>query len=396
MMRYIPEPAAFWGRGLVALAVAWRILTHQKGRTALAVGGIFVAILLIFVELGFFVAVPQGGLFIYDHMRFDLLVVSNRYVYQTEPGVFARARLDQVRANPDVARASAVYIGGAKWQDPRGGKRIEASVVGVDPRSEVFAVPSILAQSRVLEQPDMVLVDSQTRPVFGPLDTGRVIDLGGHKVTIGGRYALGTGFLGLAVVLASEDTFFRIFGAGPRPRPRDTVNLGLVTLKPGADLDKVADALRKVLPGDTQVLTRNELTAKEVAFWTTKTGTGLIFGSGLIVAFVVGIMILYQTLATQITRQLPQFAMLKAIGHTNRRLEAIVLIEAMLMTLAAFLPAVAVALWVYSVIRAQTLLPVTMTPMQLAGVFAVGVVMSAISAMLSLLRLRRADPAEIF
>ena len=84
-------------------------------------------------------------------------------------------------------------------------------------------------------------------------------------------------------------------------------------------------------------------------------------------------MILYQTLATQITRQLPQFAMLKAIGHTNRLLEAIVLIEAMLMMLAAFLPAVGVSLWVYSVIRAQTLLPVTMAPMQLAGVFAVGV-----------------------
>ena len=187
---------------------------------------------------------------------------------------------------------------------------------------------------------------------------------------------LGTGFLGLAVVLASEDTFFRIFGTGPRPRPRDTVNLGLVTLKPGADPDKVAQALREVLPDDTQVFTRAELAANEVAFWTTKTGTGLIFGSGLVVAFIVGIMILYQTLATQITRQLPQFAMLKAIGHTNRLLEAIVLIEAMLMMLAAFLPAVGLSLWVYSVIRAQTLLPVTMAPMQLAGVFAVGVFMS--------------------
>ena len=236
-----------------------------------------------------------------------------------------------------------------------------------------------MAQSQVLERPDTVLVDRQTRAIFGPLDTGRVIDLDGHKVTIGGRYTLGTGFLGLAVVLASEDTFFRIFGTGPRPRPRDTVNLGLVTLKPGADPDKVARALREVLPDDTQVLTRDELAANEVAFWTTKTGTGLIFGSGLIVAFIVGIMILYQTLATQITRQLPQFAMLKAIGHTNRLLEAIVLIEAMLVMLAAFLPAVGVSLWVYSVIRAQTLLPVTMTPMQLAGVFAVGVVMSAIA-----------------
>jgi putative ABC transport system permease protein len=380
----------------VAFAVAWRILTHQKGRTALAVGGIFVAILLIFIELGFFIAVPQGGLLVYDHMRFDLLVTSNRYVNQSESGTFAPARLDQVRANPEVAQASPVYIGGAKWQDPRGGQRIDATVIGFEPGSGVFSVPDVLAQVHLLEDPDTVLVDSQTRSIFGPLDTGRVIDLGGHKVTIVGRYTLGTGFLGLAVALASEDTFFRIFGTGPRPRPRDTVNLGLVTLKPGASPDAVARALRGVLPADTKVFTRAELDANEVAFWTTKTGTGLIFGSGLIVAFIVGIMILYQTLATQITRQLPQFAMLKAIGHTNRLLEGIVLIEAMLVMLAAFLPAVGVSLWVYSVIRAQTLLPVTMTPVQLAGVFAVGVFMSAISAMLSLVRLRRADPAEIF
>jgi putative ABC transport system permease protein len=380
----------------VAFSVAWRILTYQKGRTALAVGGIFVAILLIFVELGFFIAVPQGGLLFYDNMRFDLLVTSTHYVHQSESGTFARARLAQVRANPDVARASAVYIGGTKWQDPDGGKRIDASVIGFDPGSSIFTVPDILVQSHLLEHKDTVLVDRQTRDIFGSLDPGRVVDLGGHKVTIGGRYTLGTGFLGLAVVLASEETFFGIFGTGPRPRPRDTINLGLVTLKPGADPDTVAGALRDVLPADTQIFTRDQLAANEVAFWTTKTGTGLIFGSGLVVAFVVGIMILYQTLATQITRQLPQFAMLKAIGHTNRLLEAIVLIQAMVVMLAAFLPAVGVSLWVYSVIRAQTLLPATMTLTQLAGVFAIGVFMSVVSGLLSLLRLRRADPAEIF
>ena len=46
------------------LQIAWRILVDQKGRTALATGGIFVAILLVFIELGFFVAVPQGGMLI--------------------------------------------------------------------------------------------------------------------------------------------------------------------------------------------------------------------------------------------------------------------------------------------------------------------------------------------
>ena len=171
----------------MAFSVAWRILTHQKGRTALAIGGIFVAILLLFVELGFFIAVPRGGMLIYDKMRFDLLVTSNRYVFQSESGTFPRARLDQVRANPDVAQAAPIYIGSAKWQDPGGGPRIDASVIGIEPGSAVFAVPEIDAQQAVLERPDTVLVDSQTRAIFGPLDTGRMVDLGGKKFTIGGR-----------------------------------------------------------------------------------------------------------------------------------------------------------------------------------------------------------------
>jgi putative ABC transport system permease protein len=150
------------------------------------------------------------------------------------------------------------------------------------------------------------------------------------------------------------------------------------------------------LLNDTQVFTRPELNAHEVSFWTTRTGTGLIFGSGLIVAFVVGIMVLYQTLATQITRQLPQFATLKAIGYSNGFLNAIVLIEAILVMLVAFVPAFAAALVIYAVIRGQTLLPVAMTATELGGVLAATLLMSVISALLSLGRLRRADPAEIF
>src|SRR5207244_5653234 len=66
------------------------------------------------------------------------------------------------------------------------------------------------------------------------------LPISGRPMTIGGQYVLGTGFLGLGVVLASEADFFRMF---PQ-RPPDAVNLGLVTLKPGADPDRVARQLR--------------------------------------------------------------------------------------------------------------------------------------------------------
>ena len=372
--------------------IAWRILVHQKGRTALALGGIFIAILLIFVELGFFIAVPQGGMLIYDHMRLDLLVSSNKYIFQAESWQFPRTRLDEVGKNPGVAQVKPVYLGGAKWQDLGGGLRLDIAVLGSDPQARLFASPEVDRQIEVLERPNTVLVDSQTRPIFGPLEPGRAVEINGRRVTIGGQYDLGTGFLGLGVVLVSEANFFRIF---PTRRP-EAVSLGLVALKPGADPDQVARELRAALPNDTQIFTRPELSSHEVSFWTTRTGTGLIFGSGLVVAFVVGIMVLYQTLATQITRQLPQFATLKAIGYSSAFLNAIVLIEAVLVMVIAFVPALAAALGVYSVIRGATLLPVNMTAAQLGGVFAVTLFMATISAFLSLGRLRRADPAEIF
>ena len=323
--------------------LAWRMLVDQKGRTALATGGIFVAILLIFVELGFFMAVPQGGLLIYDHMRFDLLVCSDKYIFQSQSGQFPRARLETATTVSDVAQASPVYLGGGKWQDPGGGPKLDIAVIGFDPEAGIFAVPDIERQKAVLETPDTVIVDSTTRSLFGPLETGRVVDIAGHRVTIGGQYVLGTGFLGLGIALAGEANFFRMF---PQ-RPRDTVNLGLVRLKPGADPGRAAQALRGVLPADTKVFTRPELVAQEVTYWTTRTGTGIIFGSGLVVSFVVGIMVLYQTLATQITRQLPQFATLKAIGYRDRYLHGVVFVESLLIMAVAFLQALGSALVIY-------------------------------------------------
>ena len=374
------------------LQVAWRILTDQKGRTALAAGGIFIAILLVFIELGFFVAVPQGGMLIYDHMRFDLLVCSNRYLFQAQSGQFPRARLATARSVPEVAQATPLYLGAAKWQDATGGERVDMSIIAIDPKAGVFAVPDIERQSAVLDRPDTVLVDSATRSLFGPLQAGRLVDIAGRRMTIGGVYKLGTGFLGLGIALVSEANFFRMFPM----RPPDTVNLGLVTLKPGADPERVAQAMRAVLPADTQVFTRPELAAHEVRYWTTRTATGLIFGSGLAISFVVGIMVLYQTLATQITRQLPQFATLKAIGYTDRYLDAIVLIESFLVTAVAFVPALGAALAVYALIRSETLLPLSLNAGELGTVFAITLVMAAVSAFLSLAGLRRADPAEVF
>jgi putative ABC transport system permease protein len=389
------EPSAQRGGSIRRLRVsahlAWRILTYEKGRTALALAGIFIAILLVFIELGFFIAVPQGGMLIYDHMRFDLLLVSTDYQFQAQPWQFPRARLTAAAEVAGVAQATPIYFAGGSWQDPSGGLRLDVFLIGCDPKARPFTVDDIDRQQGVLAEADTFLVDDATRPIFGPLTTGRKVNINGRPMVIGGQYRLGTGFLGIGVALMNEANFFRATQRGPDP-----VNLGLITIAPGANLHDTARALRQTLPGDVQVFTRAELTSQENAYWTTRTSVGLIFGSGLIVSLIVGVMVLYQTLATQIARNLPEFATLKAIGYGDFSLSAVVLIEGFIIVITAFIPAAFAAMAVYSVIREQTLLPVDFSARNVGVVLAAVLIMSAISAFLSMSNLRRADPAEIF
>src|SRR5580658_11170768 len=117
------------------ISLAWRILTYQKGRTALALVGIFMAILLVFIQLGLFFAVPQGGMLLYDNMRFDLLLVSDQYEYQAQPGAFTLSWLDRVRASPNVAMATPIYLAVAKWKAGQAGVWPDVFVIGFDPAS---------------------------------------------------------------------------------------------------------------------------------------------------------------------------------------------------------------------------------------------------------------------
>ena len=373
-------------------ALAWRILTYDKGRTTLAVAGVFLAILLVFVQLGFFIAVPQGGMLLYDQTRFDLLIAATGYEYQVQPGAFPLSQLDRARTAPEVALAAPLYFGEAKWRSGADGKAPDIFVIGLDPQDRIFTSEDINRQLAVLDQVDTALVDNMTRPMFGPLTTGRVVDIDGDKVKIGGDYVLGTGFMGLGVILVSAQNFVHLFPF----RKQEQVNLGLIQLKQGIDPDRAAASLRQLLGGDIQIFTRPELEAHETAYWTTRTSVGLLFGSGLMVSFIVGIMVVYQILATQVSRQLPQFATLKAVGYGDRFLNGTVITMALLIVLAGFFPALVAAVGIYEVIREETLLPVEMSGPRIAVVFASTLAMAAASALLSMSSLRRADPADLF
>jgi putative ABC transport system permease protein len=374
------------------LLVAWRGLVHEKVRSVLATLGIFIAVLLIFMELGFFNAVPRGGMVIYDRLDFDIVLTAKTYVFQLQSGRLPRRRIHQARAVDGVENVAPLYQNSGNWLTPEQHLRRGVFVMAFDLDDQVFAVPEIEQQRHLLQAPDTVLQDETSRPTFGPAMAGRQIEINGRNVTVVGRYALGTGFVGLGVAVTSDQNFVRMFP----DRRLEEASLGLIRIQAGHTPAEVAGRLRAVLPPDTRVMTRAELTERETAHWTTRTSTGIVWGVALAISFVVGAVILFQTLSSQVRRYLPEYAVLKAMGYTNRYLGSIVVLQALILSSIAFIPAVALALVLYDVMREATVLPIIMTGERVALVLLAALAMAMASAVLALRGLRRADPVELF
>lgn len=372
--------------------LAWRILMHEKGRNALAVAGVFIAILMIFLQLGFYASVPRAGMLVYNRLMFDIMLTSSQYVFQEQSYDFPRQRLDQALSLPEVANVSPLYQGEAQWLNTADKLRRDIFVTGFRVGDDSINVPDIRRQRSLLRRDDTVLLDNMSLPMYGPQTPGRIVEIGDRAVEIAGTYLLGTGFLGLGAAVTSDLNFARIF---PN-RSLDSVNLGLVTLKPGSDPEEAARRLRALLPSDTRVFTRAELDAYEESFWRKRTSTGLVFGFGVIVSVVVGMVILYQTLATQIIRHLPQYATFKAIGYTDSYLQRVVVSLGLMTASIAFLPAVAAAIGIYGKLRELARLPIEMTPTRILAVLVIALTMSAATALFAVNKVRQVDLADLF
>src|SRR5437016_4645738 len=126
--------------------VAWRMLVHEKGRNMLAIAGIFIAVLMIFLQLGFYFSVPKAGMQMYNQMRFDLLMTSSSYIVQAIPYDFPRQRLNQALSLPEVESAAPLYQSEASWLNLENGVRRDVFVMAFRPSDEIFTAPDIRRQ----------------------------------------------------------------------------------------------------------------------------------------------------------------------------------------------------------------------------------------------------------
>jgi putative ABC transport system permease protein len=216
--------------------------------------------------------------------------------------------------------------------------------------------------------------------------------VGGKPVRVAGRVSLGPSFGADGNLITSSETFLSLL---PNTPP-GSIELGLIRLRPGAEPDAVASRLQATLPKDVKVYTKAGFVEFEKNYWRTSTSIGFIFTLGAGMGFVVGCVIVYQILYSDVSDHLPEYATLMAMGYKLTSLLGVVAREGLLLAVLGYLPAYATGQGLYLMIRNATQLPVAMDTPRALTVFTMILVMCMGSATLAMRRLVDADPAEIF
>ena len=389
------SPAAA-GVRLHQVPLAWRSLTANKRRLFRSSAGIGFAVLLMLMQLGFETAFFDASLQVLNRLDGDIFLQSaHKYQFATQDPIPATL-LETARRVPGVASARPLYAAWFDlfWKNAIDDRDFLVRGFAFDPDQPVFRFPEIDAQRAKLKTADTVLVDRRSRRFLG-MDRGPArSEINGAKVAVAGSFALGPDFVSDGTVMMSPRTFADLMhGAAGNP---PGIEAGVIKIAPGADTGTVKAALRKALPANVAVMTKDQLVAFERAFQADLSSAGPIFAIGTVVGFVVGLLISYQIIFTEISDQLPQYATLKAIGYPTAFLLRVVLGQAALNAVAGWIPAWLVAIGLYRLIGAVALLPMRMSLAIALWSFGLTLAMCLISAVIAVGRVIRADPAAVF
>lgn len=380
------------------IPLAWLMLTRQPVRLAVALAGIAFAGILMFMQLGFRDGLFDASVTVHRQFDADLVLMSPRTMSSIGMASFPRRRLVQAMADPAVDGITPVNWGLLLWRNPD--SRINRSIltIGFEPGDPLFLDPALAAQADGLTMKGRVLFDERSRPEFGPIAerfrAGEVVEteVAGTRVRVAGLLNLGPSFGADGNMITSRDTFLELSPG----TPPGSIELGLIRLLPDADAETVAQRLQRQLPPDVTVFTKAGFEEFEKTYWRTSTAIGFIFTLGAAMGFVVGCVIVYQILSSDVSDHLPEYATLMAMGYPLPALLRVVGREGLLLAVLGYLPAYATGLGLYALVRSGTNLPVFMNLDRALVVLVMILVMCLASSALAMRRLADADPAEIF
>jgi len=293
--------------------------------------------------------------------------------------------------HPDVEQVEPYALTGGDLRRLDGVAMFAAvHVIDTAPNAMAFSRLLTGAQRALLDEPGALLIDRADLDKVGG-SVGMQVEINGKKAHIAGVLPGGLRGVGGLTLLASWSTARRF---DPSLR-RDEAHFWLLRLRPGADVQAVARSVGEPGPKPRwQTYVADEFSKTSQIYWLLETGLGVGAAFGVLLALVVGVVITSQTLSAAIQASIKEFAAMRAIGVSTQALSKVVLeLSFWIGGLSVVLTAVAAA-GVLTLARSVDVAMV-LSPEAVIGTGALILVITAVSGLLAIKPLFKADPAAL-
>ena len=308
--------------------LAMRMLTGDRAKYLALIFTIAFSSFLIEQQLSIFAGIMERTRSqIVDVRDADIWVMDPATQYFDEVYSLKDSDVDRIRGVPGVRWAVRLFKGQPRAKAPDGRFRV-VILLGVDDASLAGAPEKqkmLLGSVASLRDPDAVVIDLAGYHYFfpgQPLQTGRIFELNDHRAKVVGIVDAGAPFTTFPIFYSRYSQALNFVG-----RERKMLSFVLVKEDPAVSVSELCGRIRAAT--GLAAVSTEQFGWMTVLYYIQNTGIPVNFGLTVVVALIVGTVVAGQTFYIFTIENLKQFAALKAIGATDLRIVAMILLQAL-------------------------------------------------------------------
>ncbi|MGA9265080.1 MAG: ABC transporter permease [Rhodomicrobium sp.] len=371
---------------IVKLAI--RNLLHDRARFLVTLIGVLFAVVLLAVQLGLYLGARKMISGMVAHTTGGIWIAAyGANSFEQAPILTGRERFLALSV-PGVASVSPLVVSFSGWRKPDSGT-VNVIVIGAEKGEGSLRPWNIVEGGAAPTLQDGVIVDRSYAKMLGVSGVGAMAEIAGQRVRVEGFTNGIRSFTTSPFVFTSLKKAREILSVPP-----DQATFYIVNLLPGANAAQVRQELAAKLP-DVSVYTKAQFLKLNLDYWLFGTGAGVALLGGALLGLVIGTVIVAQTLYSSTKDHLTEFATLRALGSSSSYIHKVILVQAIVSAVIGFAIGIAVSL-VVAQFSEVTPMPIVLTPLLAVLLLGATVAMCAISAIASIFKVTKIDPAMVF
>ncbi len=371
-------------------SLALRIVLYDKVKSFITLLGVVFAVSLIFAQIGIYLGLMETASIIIDNTPGDIWIASKNLKNFDFASPFPEQKIYKVLSVEGVKDAEKLIVIWGIVRLREGGTD-QVEIVGYNPDTGVGG-PWYMKEGYIdaVKNGNYAIVDESSMRRLGDLRIGDYREVFNKRLQIVGISEGIRSFTTAPIIFTSYKVAQGLGGYVP---PGQTIYI-VAKVKEGYAVSNVVNRLKEVLD-DLDVYTKAEFSRKTRFYWTIETGVGFSFLITIVISFIIGILIVGQTIYNSTMEYIKEFGTLKAIGATNFDIYKVVFTEAFIDAALGFTIGLAITLMSLRIYQANDMV-FTLNEWIAALVFILTLIMCFTSAFMSVRKIRKIDPAMVF